>query len=226
MTEAVRSPLRVYATLLSANARKPLLLLEHLGAPYELVEVDVYRGAGRDPEFLALNPLGQVPVIVDGALTLTESNAILLYLAETRGGESLLGASAAERALIHRWLFWEASRWQPVITELLTPAVGHLLVPALVPPPPAPPDWHAGSWIRTVEHLESALSEQPYLVGGAVSIADLSVAAMTTYFAVTECPLARWPHTEAWLQRLRQLPAWRRTQHPMWDGPIPTGGTS
>ena len=76
----------LHTTPLSANGRKPLALSHQLGLAPEIRLVNVYRGEGRTPGFLAINPLGKIPVLVEGDLTLAESNAILVYIAEAHGG--------------------------------------------------------------------------------------------------------------------------------------------
>lgn len=74
-------PVRLYRHPLSGHSHRVELFLSLLGVPFELVEVDLTKGAHKEPAFLALNPLGQVPVLEDGDLVLADSNAILVYLA-------------------------------------------------------------------------------------------------------------------------------------------------
>ena len=78
------APVRLHRFALSGHAHRAQLMLSLLGVPYEIAEVDLARGAQRTPAFLALNPFGQVPVIQDGEATVSDSNAILVYLALTR----------------------------------------------------------------------------------------------------------------------------------------------
>jgi len=80
----------------------PQILLEWLGTPYELENVD--RSALKSPEFLALNPVGSVPVLADGALKLTQVPAIMEYLVEKQGDSALMGGTPEERAEVRRWL--------------------------------------------------------------------------------------------------------------------------
>ena len=75
------TPIRLHRMKLSGHCHRVELFLSLLGLPYETVDVDLAAGAHRQPAFLARNPFGQVPVIEDGALTLADSNAILVYLA-------------------------------------------------------------------------------------------------------------------------------------------------
>lgn len=208
--------LALYTTPLSANGRKVLAVSRQLGLEPRVHPVDVYRGEGRSPEYLAINPSGKIPTLVDAELTLTESNAILLYLADAYRGGDLLGRDPADRARVASWMFWEAAHWQPALTGVLAPAVGHRLRPDALPEPEAPPDWSAGALAPLLERLETALGERAFLTGDAPTLADFSVGGMTTYFRACGFPSAAHPRIAAWLDRLDALDAWRETRVPPW----------
>jgi glutathione S-transferase len=95
----------IYADSISGNCMKVRFVADRLKIPYRRIEVSVLTAETQNPEFLAINPAGQVPIVVlaDGR-PLAQSNAIMLHLAE---GSSLIPADAYERALMHQWLFWE-----------------------------------------------------------------------------------------------------------------------
>ena len=103
----------LYSMEASGNCYKARLLLHLLGLPFRLIETDPRQGATRTPEFLALNPNGRTPLLVlpDGR-TLSESNAILLHLAE---GTACLPADAYDRAVCYQWLFFEQYEHEPTI---------------------------------------------------------------------------------------------------------------
>src|ERR1051326_9003051 len=98
----------------SPNPQKVTFALKELGLDCEIVPLDLAKGEQRQPDFLALNPFGRVPVLQDGALTLTESHAILAYFGEKTG--RLWPAAAAERADALQWLF--------VLSQHVMPAAG------------------------------------------------------------------------------------------------------
>jgi glutathione S-transferase len=102
--------LTLYSTALSANGRKVLAVSRHLELDIEVRLVNVYRGEGRDAGYLAINPTGKIPTLVDGDLTLYESNAILLYLSEAHAGCRLWSRDPKLRARMARWLFWESAQ--------------------------------------------------------------------------------------------------------------------
>ncbi len=85
------------------RSMRVLWTLRELEVEFELVNVDPVRGEVRAPEFLALNPAGKLPVLVDGDFVLTESVAICLYLAEKYPGKALLGSGLRARAEVSRW---------------------------------------------------------------------------------------------------------------------------
>ncbi|KAH9319037.1 hypothetical protein KI387_020806, partial [Taxus chinensis] len=94
-------------------------------ADYEFVTVDLRTGAHKQPAFLALNPLGQIPVIQDGDLTLFESRAIIKYLAKKFEGKgsNLWGSTLREQALVEQWSQVEAQSYNPAVTAIIVQAV-------------------------------------------------------------------------------------------------------
>lgn len=179
--------------------------------------MDVYRGEGRDPAYLAINPSGKIPALVDGDLTLCESNAILLYLAEVHGGGRLVPRDAAGRARMHQWLFWEAAHWQPAVTTVLAAFVGHRLLPDVLPAPTRDPDWADEAFRAQLGRLEARLAESPWLAGGDASLADLSVAGMATYFRAAAFPFDAHPALADWYARIEARPSWRASRAPLWE---------
>jgi glutathione S-transferase len=198
----------LHTTLLSANGRKVVALCRQLGLDPEIHEVNVYRGEGQAPAYRAINPSGRIPTLVEGGFVLTESNAILGYVADVHGGARLFSRDPRERARISSWLFWESAHWQPALIEVLTPYVGHRLLPDAISAPVGPPDWEHAKLRPLLDRLEAELSERPYLVGEALSLADFSVGGMTTYFRAVDFPFDAFPKLAAWCQRLDALPAW------------------
>ena len=207
--------LALYATALSANARKPMAVAHHLALELDLHRVNVYRGEGMAPEFRAISPLAKVPALVDGELRLFESNAIIQYLAEGPGGGRLTSDDPALRADIARWMFWEASHWQPELTPVLAPIVAHGL--GVAPAPSAPASWDAAALAPHLALLADHLQGRDWLVADALSLADFAVAGMTTYFRYARFPFDAYPALAAWHARVEALPAWRATATEPWS---------
>jgi glutathione S-transferase len=188
----------------------------HLGLKPEIHDVNVYRGAGRAPEYLAINPSGKIPTLVDGEFVLSESNAILLYLAEAHGAGRLWSNDSKQRGRIAQWLFWEAAHWQPTLIAFLSELVGHRLLPERILKPQRPPDWSSGLVQPILNTLEAGLSAGAFLTGPTVTIADFAVAGMTTYFRAAAFPFERFPKIADWRARIESFEAWRGTESPLW----------
>jgi glutathione S-transferase len=208
--------LTLYTTPLSANGRKPLAVCRHLGLSPRIEVVNVYAGEGRTPAYLAINPLGKVPTLVDGDLVLWESNAILQYLAEAHADGRLWSRDPRRRADIARWLFWEASHWQPALSQVLAGFVGPLVVPALAGTQPLPADWSDAALGGQLDLLEAHLSSRALLAGGELTLADFSVAAMLMYARPAGFPFERYPEIAAWYGRIEATEAWRATAAGPW----------
>jgi glutathione S-transferase len=209
--------LHIYATPLSANGRKVLAVCRQLELKPEVHIIDVYRGEGRTAEYLAINPTGKIPSMVDGDLTLFESNAILIYLAEAHGNHRLWARDAKARGTIARWLFWESSQWQPALSPLLAELVGHRLFPQRIPAPRTMPDWTTASLQPLLETLETTLGGHMFLAGGDLSIADFSVAGMMTYFSAARFPFEAFPALSRWYRAVEALESWRSTEAPLFS---------
>jgi glutathione S-transferase len=206
----------LYTTPLSANGRKVLAVSHHLGLAPETRLVNVYAGEGRSPEYLAINPWGRIPTLVDRDLTLWESNAILQYLAEAYGDFRLWSRDPKRRADIARWLFWESSHWQPTLIPVLSGVVRRLLLPGGADTAPVDVDWHAEPPHGLLAFLDAHLEGVLFLVGDEVTLADFSVAGMMMYTRPAGFPLDEFPRIGAWYARIEALEAWRATAAGPW----------
>jgi glutathione S-transferase len=189
--------IRLYHHPISGHAHRVRLFLSLLGLPFEMVEVDLLKGEHRRPEYLALNPFGQVPVIQDGALTLADSNAILTYLAlryDTSG--RWLPRDPVGAALVQRWLSQAAGS--------LVNGPGNARVNVLFQRPQDP---RCGEIAATLfKRLDEHLATQPYLVGEQPTIADIAMHTYTAHAPEGGVPLQPFAHLRAWLQRIEALP--------------------
>ncbi len=210
--------LRLYTTPLSANGRKVLAVSRQLGVSSEVHLVDVYKGEGRTPAYLAINPSGKIPTMVDGEFVLFESNAILLYLDEAHGGYALSSSNVRARSRVAQWLFWESAHWQPSLSSVLSELVAHRLFPDRIPRPRSAPDWSNGTVQPLLNILEAVLAAQPFLTGSKMTLADFSVAGMTTYFKTAGFPFQEYPAVSRWYDRFEKLDAWHSTEVPLWAG--------
>jgi glutathione S-transferase len=205
----------LYTTPLSANGRKVLAVSHQLGLTPDVKLINVYRGEGRATDYLAVNPQGKVPTLVDGDLMLWESNAILIYLAEAYGDSKLWSREPKRRADLHRWLFWESAHWQPTLTEVLRPVVAERLGLA-GNAAPAQAEWSHPGFQNLAGLLDVQLMDRPFIGGEELTVADFSVAGMMTYARAARFPFATYPGIAKWYTRMEALPAWRATKDELW----------
>lgn len=180
---------------------RPRWVLQELEVPFESVTVDLLKGEQRTPDFLKLNPAGQVPVLVDGDLVLTESMAISLYLAEKYPDKHLLPADPAQKADVYKWMLFtttalEQPLWRMTKHTILYPEEKRLAAEINL----AREDFLAIAGVAD-EHL----STREYLVGTTVTVADF-VLAYTLDWAHEVGVLGPFKHLQAYLQRMYQRP--------------------
>lgn len=192
------APLRLHRFTASGHCHRVELMLSLLGLPYETVEVDLLRREQKTPAFLALNPLGQVPVLEDGDdLVLSDSNAILVYLAQRYAPEAgWLHRDPAAAARQQRWFSLAAS--------LLDDGPATARFGALIGREITPQSQQTGH--RLFALMEAELSRQPYLVGTRPSLADISLYSYTSQAPIGGISLADYPQIRAWLARIEALP--------------------
>ncbi|MEO4001281.1 glutathione S-transferase family protein [Mesorhizobium sp. CAU 1732] len=190
--------LTLYGMPDSGNCYKPRLLLAKLGRPFRHVAVNSITGETRTATYLARNPNGKVPLLEfeDGRF-LAESNAMLLHLAE---GTRFLPADSHERALVYQWLFFEQYSHEPFI------AVRRAILKYPERASQATPDrmqqlFEGGT--KALEVMESQLAKTPFIAGDALSVADIALFAYTQDAGFAGYPMDRFPHVEAWLERVR-----------------------
>lgn len=156
--------------------------LEELEIPYEFVMLDMQAGEHLEPAFRQINPFGKVPAIVDGDVTLWESGAILLYLAERYGKET-----AEERATSAQWvIFANATLGPGVFVE----ASRERETPRLMQP------------------LDQILATQPFIKGEDFTVADVAVGSMLAYIPMMlQLDLSEYPNVLAYIKRMTERPA-------------------
>ena len=192
-------PIKLYRAGVSGHSHRVELCLSLLGLPFELVNVDLAAGAHKQPEFLAMNPFGQVPVIQDGAVTLADSNAILVYLARSyaANAEQWLPSEPLAAAQVQRWLSVAAGplAFGPAYARVIQ------LFKSLASPDDAIARAHG-----LFKVMEQQLGESAFLVGSTATLADVA-----NYSYVARAPegnvsLVGYPKLRAWLACVEALP--------------------
>ncbi|WP_175722416.1 glutathione S-transferase family protein [Burkholderia ambifaria] len=190
-------PVRVYSFPLSGHAHRIRLFLSLLGLPSDIVDVDLAAGAQRDPAFLALNPLGQVPVMDDDGTVLADSNAILVYLAKRYGDAHWLPDDAAGAATVQRWLSYAAG---PIASG---PAAARLVT---VFNAPLDHDAAKRTAAKILAVIDGELAGKPFAAGAQPTIADIAAYTYIAHAPEGGVSLEPYPHVRAWLARVEALP--------------------
>ncbi|AOW12065.1 glutathione S-transferase [Hydrogenophaga crassostreae] len=193
----MKSSIQLYRNAISGHCHRVELLLSLLGLPFELIDVDLLNGEHKSPAFLALNPLGQVPVLCDGELTLSDSNAMLVYLEGRYAPGRWLPRDPVGAARVQRWLSLAAG---PLAYGAASARVVQLL--RLATEPKEAIDRATGLF----ELMEMELSRAPCLVGDQATLADLAHYAYVARAPEGLISLQPYPAIRAWLARIEALP--------------------
>jgi glutathione S-transferase len=187
--------MRIYGDSISGNCHKVKWTADYLGLRYDWIETDILKSQSRTPQFLAMNPAGQVPtVVLDDGRPLAQSNAIILHLAE---GSDLIPADRYERAKMLEWMFWEQYSHEPCV------AVARFQVKYLGRPPSELDPNLVKKSQAALDFLEQSLVGD-FLVGGQVSLADVALVAYTRLAPEGGFDLSGTPRIVAWIGRVEQ----------------------
>lgn len=197
MTASSIRPILLYRHRLSGHCHRIELMLSLLGLPVEFVEVDLPAGEHKQPEFLALNAFGEVPVIRDGALTLADSNAILVYLAAKYGKGEWTSKDPAQAAAVQRWLSAAAG---PLA---FGPATARVIQLFNKPDNPAEAIARAHALFAV---MEQQLGATRFLVGDQSTLADIAHYSYAAHAPEGSVSLEAYPNIRAWLARVEALP--------------------
>ncbi|MBD9393091.1 glutathione S-transferase family protein [Acidovorax sp. ACV01] len=200
---APTTPLRLYRMSVSGHCHRVELMLSLLGLPHELVNVDLRRGEHRSAQHLALNPLGQVPVLVDAGTALSDSNGILVYLAQRYApGSAWIPQDALGQAQLQRWFSLAAGMLVPgVATPRYAALSGRL--------PGADREAALATGKRLLDYMEGELQGRVWLLGGEQpSLADIAMVSYTSQAHIAGLPLAAYPRIAGWVARLQALPGY------------------
>ena len=189
-----------------SRAQRSLWALEEIGLDYEQVVVDFMKGS-KTPEYLAINPNGRIPALVDGELTMSESMAINLYLAKTYGGD-LYPANAKDEALTWQWSVWGISE------------IEHLQMQIVVQKLFTPEDKRNDKVIASAEKqlarplavLDAALENRDWLVGSAFSIADLNVSGVMLLLKMVKFDYSNFANVKRWADACYSRPSLAKAQ--------------
>lgn len=186
----------------SGNAYKAAITLQMAEVDWAPVFVDFFKGEARSDDFNKINPMGEIPVLTDGDLTLAQSGAIQQYIADVTGK---FGGTGMQKYEVLRWVLWDNHK-------LSSPAgmVRFLLI--FLPEEKRPQGvikFTQGRLQAAYAVLDAELEGRDWLVGGNVTLADLSCCGYLYYEEPFGFDRAAWPNIDAWLTRLSEQPGWK-----------------
>jgi glutathione S-transferase len=188
----------------SGNSYKAALALELSGLDWAPVFVDFFGGETRTPEYrAAINPLGEAPVLVDGDFRTGQSGAIQAYVTEVSG--KFGGRDRAENYEVFRWVLWDNHKFSSMagVTRFLM---------NFLPEEKRPQEviaFNQGRLRAAYQTLNTHLEGRDWIVGDAITNADLSCCGYLYYPEPFGFDRAEWPHIDAWLTRLSDTPGWK-----------------
>jgi glutathione S-transferase len=193
-----KSPIKLYRNPLSGHCHRAELMLAFLGLPYETIDLDMVNGAHKAPDYLKISPLGQVPAIDDNGFTLSDSNAIMMYLFKKYNDDYEWYPDEPEKAAdVQRWLSIAAGEiaYGPCAVRLVK-LFGMDLDYELA----------KQKTISLFAVLEPSLKNQSFLVGNTITIADLAGYSYISHVPEGGVSLEPYPAIKAWLARIEAHP--------------------
>ena len=202
--------MKLYTLPPSPNTMKVVAVAHQLNLNVEMIPVDMQSGFNKSAEYLALNPNGLMPTLVDdGGFSLWESNAIMMYLTSKAPGQTLLPADAQANADVMRWIFWNSGHLGPAVRPYM---FERLVKPMMRQEQPdeakvaeAEPQFMAHAKV-----LDDHLAQQAYMVGDQLTLADFATAANLAYVQVARLPIESFKNIQTWLAKMVALPAWQK----------------
>lgn len=201
--------MKLYYDPITVNCRKVVAGLDLIGASYESEVLDYFGGDHKKETFLTVNPNGELPALVDGNLTLWESNAILVYASEKLGNTTVYPMDPKVRADMTRWMLWESGKWfgscyvylvENVVKPILDDTPDNELLAA-----------HAPTFHGHAAILNNALAGRDWISADHATIADIALAAPMHLHGAQKLPLENYPNIRGWMARVEALPCWQKS---------------
>jgi len=203
--------MRIYYHPVSTTSRPLMLYAQENGLDVEFKLVDLMKGEHYQPEYVAVNPNRLVPVLEDGDFRLTESSAILKYLAE-RTGSPAYPKDLKQRAKVNEMMDW-------INTQLCRDFAYGVVYPQIFPNHKRPSDeqhkgtiaWNqerAKNWFKVLN--DNILAKNKYLCGGEMTIADYYGAAFVSLAEFIRCDFKQYPNVQRWYESMKKLKTWNK----------------
>lgn len=204
--------MKLYSFPGSPNALRSLAVAFELGVPVEVIDVNMMGGENRSPEFLAINPNGKVPTLVDDDFVVWESRAINAYLAAKAPERNLNPADPKARATVEQWSNWQAIHFGPAMQGVAFERVQKKLFGMGEPNEAA-----IAGQLKTVADLlpifDAALAGKQWIAGD-LSLADFALATNFVLRGPARLGTEAYPNVTAWIERVEALPSWQKAIAP------------
>ena len=191
-----------------SSATRIYWAIEELGIPYEKVRIDLQAGDQRKPDYLALNPNGKVPLVVDDGVPVFESMAILIHLGQQYGQDKGLwpavGAKAHGQALA--WLVWVAATLSPTMFRYLANTQDRFPAEARNP---KQAEMAKTELEKLIGMVEARLTKQPFMVGDSFTYVDLAAASAMGFWKMSGHDFSAYPHIAKWIDVCQSRPAFK-----------------
>jgi glutathione S-transferase len=197
--------LKIWGRASSSNVQKVLWCCAEIGLEYERTDWGGPFGGNQEAEYLRLNPNGLVPTVIDGDLVMWESNTICRYLCATRNGDQLYPRDPAARTHVERWMDWQLSVMATPMSVLLMQLVR--AAPEMRDPAAAEAARRRALAAWTI--VEEALSNQPYLAGDHLSLAEIVMGTQIYRWFTFAIERPELPNLRAWYQRINERPGFK-----------------
>lgn len=200
--------MKLYCDPVSTTSRPVMLFIAETGLPVELVHVDLMNGEAASPAFLAVNPNGCVPFLVDGDFALGESSAILKYLADVADSPAY-PADLKARARVNAAMDWFYTNfYQAFVLMAVYPNFGipRGLGAAVAQGLAAYGEEHAHRWLQVLDR--DMLGSGRYVCGDAITLADYVGSAFVTLGEAVDFDISAYPNIRAWVARMKARPCW------------------
>ena len=203
--------MKLYCDPISTTSRPVMLFAAEAGIAFERAHVDLMSNANRDAAYLAVNPNGIVPYLVDGDFGLGESSAILKYLAD-KVGSPAYPTDLQARARVNEALDWFSTNFHEyfcLFTIYPNFGIPHGVDPELASAMTAFGAEHAPRWLAVLD--QHMLGDRPFVCGAEISLADYLGAAFVTLGEAIDFDLSPYPNVQRWIARMKKLPSWDET---------------
>lgn len=203
--------IKIYGDPGSGSLRRVTTAAKIMGIELERVKVDLFKGESQTDEFKSrFNPHGLTPVLEDGDFILYEAAAINLYLAD-KVNSPLAGTTKEERFQVLKWMFWSGEQWRIFATAIFDERVGKTVMG--LPQDEAVVSFAEGKMRAAAKVLDEHLKDREFMVGDALTLADIDVAAPFSQIDRSKPPLREFPNLMAWQDNLlKTVPAWAETK--------------